>query len=127
MEYVIKILKDRLELDTLFYKNNIIHAGISERSSIAIKYRNEIIETEKALKILLKKQETSEKAALNISDVINWVEFDYNVSKKKPNKYGKYLIVRKDGKMHWETWNGSGWAYNHTVIKYWAIIKPPCL
>jgi len=45
----------------------------------------------------------------------------------RPTKYGKYLITRKDGKIHWETWNGSGWAYNHNEIRYWAEIKPPCL
>lgn len=30
--------------------------------------------------------------------------------------YGRYLVVRKDGKMHLETYNGTGWAYNHTSI-----------
>ena len=44
----------------------------------------------------------------------------------RPPKYGKYLITRKDGKIHWETWNGSGWAYNHNEIRYWAEIIPPC-
>jgi hypothetical protein len=59
--------------------------------------------------------------------VISWVAFDYMNLDTRPKKYGKYLIVRKDGKTHWETWNGSGWAYNHNEIRYWAEIKPPCL
>ena len=59
--------------------------------------------------------------------VINWVAFDCNKTETRPTKYGKYLICRKDGKIHWETWNGSGWAYNHNEIRYWAEIKPPCL
>lgn len=57
--------------------------------------------------------------------VINWVEFDFDKIETRPPKYGKYLITRKDGKIHWETWNGSGWAYNHNEIKYWTEINPP--
>ena len=64
---------------------------------------------------------------LVLYSVINWVAFDYYKLETRPLKYGKYLITRKDGKIHWETWNGSGWAYNHNEIRYWAEIKPPCL
>lgn len=64
---------------------------------------------------------------LTIPDVINWVAYDFRVQLSHPPQYGKYLICRKDGKIHWETWNGSGWAYNHTVIRYWAELIPPCL
>ena len=39
-----------------------------------------------------------------------WVAFDWNKIETRPTEYGKYLICRKDGKIHWETWNGSGWA-----------------
>jgi hypothetical protein len=64
---------------------------------------------------------------LILYSVINWVAFDFMKIETRPTKYGKYLITRKDGKIHWETWNGSGWAYNHNEIRYWAEIKPPCL
>ena len=64
---------------------------------------------------------------LDLFAVINWVAFDFYKLETRPPKYGKYLITRKDGKIHWETWNGSGWAYNHNEIRYWAEIKPPCL
>ena len=64
---------------------------------------------------------------LFLYSVINWVAFDWMKIETRPTKYGKYLITRKDGKIHWETWNGSGWAYNHNEIRYWAEIKPPCL
>ncbi len=63
----------------------------------------------------------------DLSIVSNWVAYDWNDISSRPPKYGKYLITRKDGKIHWETWNGSGWAYNHNEIRYWAEIKPPCL
>jgi|GEM_PF-6385300 len=64
---------------------------------------------------------------LILYSVINWVAFDWMKIETRPPKYGKYLITRKDGKIHWETWNGSGWAYNHNEIRFWAEIKPPCL
>ena len=43
----------------------------------------------------------------------------------KPLIYGKYIVCRKDGKIHWETWNGTGWAYNNNEIRYWLIIPEP--
>lgn len=52
-----------------------------------------------------------------------WIEFDWQNS--RPDEYGKYFIRRKDGKIHWETWNGSGWAYNGNVITHFAVIYPP--
>ncbi len=42
---------------------------------------------------------------------------------KSTIEYGKYLVVRKDGKMHLETFNGSGWAYNHNSIAYYYLPK----
>lgn len=57
----------------------------------------------------------------------NWIAFDFDNPEARPKKYGKYLICRKDGKIHWETWNGTGWAYNHYDIAYWAVIVPPNL
>jgi len=63
---------------------------------------------------------------LVLSNVSYWVAFDWDKPETRPKKYGKYLICRKDGKIHWETWNGSGWAYNHNEIRYWMEVKPPC-
>jgi hypothetical protein len=64
---------------------------------------------------------------LVLSNVSYWVAFDWNKPETRPTKYGKYFVHRKDGKVHWETWNGSGWAYNGNVITYWMEVKPPCL
>ena len=55
----------------------------------------------------------------------NWVKFDFNDLKSRPKKYGKYFVCRKDNKVHWETWNGSGWAYNGNVITHWMDVKLP--
>ena len=51
-----------------------------------------------------------------------WIPFDKYKKSTHPTEYGKYLIVRKDGKIHWETWNGSGWAYNLDEIRGYANI-----
>jgi hypothetical protein len=55
----------------------------------------------------------------------NWIPFDFMNLETRPKDYGKYLICRKDGKIHWETWNGSGWAYNHNEVRFYAEIIPP--
>lgn len=60
----------------------------------------------------------------NVS-ISKWIAFDFNKIETRPKEYGKYLIYRKDGKIHWETWNGSGWAYNHNEIRFYAEIIPP--
>ncbi len=59
------------------------------------------------------------------STPMKWVPFDFKKTETRPTESGKYLICRKDGKIHWETWNGSGWAYNHNEVRYWAVISPP--
>jgi hypothetical protein len=38
-------------------------------------------------------------------------------------EYGKYLVVRKDGKIHFEIFNGTGWAYNNEHISYYYLPK----
>jgi hypothetical protein len=58
--------------------------------------------------------------------VSGWVSYDWNKLETRPTKYGKYFVHRKDGKTHWETWNGSGWAYNGNVITFWMEVLPPC-
>jgi len=63
---------------------------------------------------------------LVLFNVSYWVAFDWDKPETRPTKYGKYFVHRKDGKVHWETWNGSGWAYNGNVITYWMEVKPPC-
>lgn len=76
--------------------------------------RNDISKTEAIDKLLV------------LSNVSNWVAYDWNDIDSRPPKYGKYFVHRKDGKVHWETWNGSGWAYNEKVITHWQEVKPPC-
>lgn len=64
------------------------------------------------------------KEALNTGPV-NWVKYNFHDMPTRPTEYGKYFVHRKDGKVHWETWNGSGWAYNENVITHWCNITSP--
>ena len=56
-----------------------------------------------------------------IPDTLIPVEYIGTPEQKKTIDYGKYLVVRKDGKTHLETFNGTGWAYNHNSIKYFYL------
>lgn len=39
---------------------------------------------------------------------------------ERPDKYGEYWVYRqKANKVHKETWNGTGWAYNGNQITHW--------
>jgi len=51
-----------------------------------------------------------------------WIEYSWE--KSRPPKPDRYLVQRKDGKVHFETWNGSGWAYNEKSIVYFQPIIP---
>jgi hypothetical protein len=48
-----------------------------------------------------------------------------NYPDERPKNYGKYFVMRKDGKVHWETWNGTGFAYNNNEITHFMIISTP--
>lgn len=61
----------------------------------------------------------------NYLSVYNWIKYEAGNPETYPKEYGKYFVHRKDGKIHWETWNGSGWAYNNSVITHYGrIVKP---
>lgn len=44
------------------------------------------------------------------------------VKERKPEKYGRYLVYRKNGKVQFETWNNTGWAYNNNDITHWLPV-----
>jgi hypothetical protein len=55
----------------------------------------------------------------------SWIKYSWANPISHPPAYGSYFVHRKDGKVHWEIWNGIGWAYNENVITYWAKITTP--
>jgi hypothetical protein len=44
------------------------------------------------------------------------IEYTGHPDQKATIEYGRYLVVRKDGKKHLEVFNGTGWAYNDNSI-----------
>jgi hypothetical protein len=54
-----------------------------------------------------------------------WVAYDFKKPETRPKKYDRYFVHRKDGKVHWEIWNGSAWAYNENSITHWKEIDLP--
>lgn len=44
------------------------------------------------------------------------VEYTNTPEQRKEIPYGRYLVIRKDGKRHFEIFNGTGWAYNNNSI-----------
>jgi hypothetical protein len=55
----------------------------------------------------------------------SWIKYSWGNPISHPPSYGSYFVHRKDGKLHWEIWNGAGWAYNEKVITHWAKITKP--
>ena len=57
----------------------------------------------------------------------NWIKYTWENPISHPPAYASYFVCRKDGKVHWEIWNGAGWAYNEKVITHWARITKPTI
>ena len=57
---------------------------------------------------------------------MKWIEYKKGDKSTHPVKIGRYLIYReKANKLHFEKWNGTGWAYSNDQCTYWMkIIKP---
>jgi len=94
-----------------------------------IRYLEELEKEDEKLDPLLESQfiHNNEKNRMECKCAVSgWVSYDWNKIETRPTKYGKYFVHRKDGKTHWETWNGSGWAYNGNVITFWMELLPPC-
>lgn len=48
-----------------------------------------------------------------------------SVKDKLPVKWCRVIVCRKGGKIQFEVWNGSGWAYNQNDIQYWMPMPEP--
>lgn len=53
--------------------------------------------------------------------VLEWIKYDWYFESSHPPKPDRYLIYReKCGKMHFEQWNGSGWASSNGDCTHWC-------
>jgi hypothetical protein len=55
----------------------------------------------------------------------SWTKYSWENPISHPPDYNKYIVIRKDGKINWEIWNGASWAYNENSITHWCRITPP--
>ena len=49
--------------------------------------------------------------------------FNIQEYSKQKLEYGKYLVMRKDGKIHFEVYNGLQFAYNDNSITHFYLPK----
>lgn len=57
--------------------------------------------------------------------IMEWIKYDFMDIKSRPKQPDRYIVRRKDGKKHFERWNGSGWAYNNESITHYIILEEP--
>lgn len=57
---------------------------------------------------------------------MEWTKYDFGTKTSHPPESGRYLIYRvKCDKMHFEQWNGSGWASSNGQELYWCLPQKP--
>jgi hypothetical protein len=57
---------------------------------------------------------------MSLINLPNYVPIKYDKTPKLELEVGEYLVVRKDGKIHFERYNGTGFAYNNdTIVAYY--------
>ncbi len=56
---------------------------------------------------------------------MNWINYNQNDKATHPKKCDRYIVRRKDGKEHHETFNGQSWAYNNKVITHYLELEEP--
>ena len=52
---------------------------------------------------------------------MNWVYYTCDIKESHPPEPGRYLVFRIiPQKMHFEQWNGSGWASSNNERLFWS-------
>lgn len=96
------------------YENRIAKYSVKKNDiPVAIELPDVQVENILILQLSLLIQQNIEKQ-INIPK-----SFTLKPYKGEKLEYGKYLVVREDGKIHFEIYNGTGWAYNHKVITHY--------
>lgn len=69
------------------------------------------------------RMENLKKIDLSLYPTYEPIAYIGSIEQKMSIETGKYLVVRKDGKIHTETFNGSGFAYNDNAIVVYYLPK----
>ena len=57
---------------------------------------------------------------------MNWIEYNWEDASTRPPQAGRYLIYRQGcDKMHFEQWNGNGWASSNNDCTHWCLPQKP--
>lgn len=57
---------------------------------------------------------------------MNWTEYSWENKDSHPPYLGRYLIYRRGcDEMHFERWNGNGWASSNIDCTHWTNPKRP--
>ena len=63
---------------------------------------------------------------LELIKSMTWIEYSWENRASHPPKPDRYLIYRKGcEKMHFEQWNGSGWASSNGDCTHYILMPPP--
>lgn len=63
---------------------------------------------------------------LKLIESMTWIDYSWENRKSHPPCAGRYLIYRKGcDKMHFEQWNGSGWASSNGDCTHWLNMPKP--
>lgn len=58
--------------------------------------------------------------------MLDWIKYNWEDKKSHPPTAGRCLIYRaKCDKMHFEQWNGSGWASSNNDCTHWCRPNKP--
>jgi hypothetical protein len=71
----------------------------------------------------MKHTKCDEDSLINELPTFKPVKYINTPEHKATIEYGRYIVVRKDGKKHLETFNRTGWAYNHNSIVAYYLPK----
>lgn len=69
------------------------------------------------------KPDTTSQVPINFPTTYTPIKYTNTPNQRSSIETGRYLVVRKDGKVHFEKFNGTGWAYNNETIEFYYLPK----
>ncbi len=121
------------EIEVLFGELKTIWEAEHEATIEALKKEKEELEKIDNMNqdTILHLKETCDGYESRISELessnkgMEWPKYDFLDLESHPKVTGRYLVYRKNNKMQFEVWNGTGWAYNNNDITHYALPNIP--